>query len=280
MSNSLEKNVSIIKRSTLKLCARCRLILGHLLRLLPADIAIRIPTGINKGFHWIRGYGTAPEWMGVYERSKQKIVRELVVSGNSVFDIGANAGFYTLAFSRLVGSNGSVFAFEPLGRNCAKILRHLSVNRIENVILMQCAISEFTGIISFQPGKNDFVGKISACGSYLIPAFSLDDFVARQRIADPDLIKIDVEGAEAAVLKGAGKILQRRRPLILLALHGESQCAECFEILQDLHYTLRTFGGDVITKAKAMPAEVIAAVEERPETGVAACRGEPVNVNS
>ncbi len=231
---------------------------GRFFHLLPANMTVRIPAGLNKGFRWVRGSANAPEWLGIYELSKQRAVGKLTAEGGTVFDVGANAGFYTLAFSRITGPAGRVVAFEPLGRNCAKILRHLALNRIGNVTLVQAAVSDSTDIVSFEPGENDFVGGIAAGSPYLIPALSLDDFVARRNLPDPDLVKIDVEGAEADVLRGSREILKRARPRILLALHGETAASDCFNILQSLNYTLRSLHGELIRSADVMPPEVIA----------------------
>ena len=94
---------------------------GRVLHFIPADYALTVPCGINRGRRWLRGAANAPEWMGIYELRKQRALRGLVSRGITVCDIGANAGFYTLGLARLVGGRGRVIAFEPLPRNLQKI---------------------------------------------------------------------------------------------------------------------------------------------------------------
>lgn len=231
---------------------------GRIFHLLPADLPITIPTGVNRGFRWFRGAANAPEWMGTYELSKQKVIGGFDLRGKTVFDVGANAGFYTMAFSRLVGPEGAVFAFEPLGRNCDKIVRHLAMNRITNARLVQCALADRPGFSAFQLGLSDFEGKIAASGRYIVPTSTLDAIIADVSGSAPDLVKIDVEGAEASVLRGAGKLMSERKSVLLIALHGTDSQIECFEILQSHGYLIETFDGQTVTSSEAMADEIVA----------------------
>ncbi len=148
---------------------------GRLLHVIPADFTLTVPFGINRGRRWLRGAANAPEWMGLYELRKQRALRRLVAPGMTVCDIGANAGFYTLGLARLVGEHGRVLAFEPLPRNLEKIRRHLSLNRVTNVTLSDCALSDFTGTLRFSEGDSDFTGRISPeAGDFEVPSIRLD----------------------------------------------------------------------------------------------------------
>ncbi len=73
---------------------------GRVLHFIPADCALTVPCGINRGRRWLRGAANAPEWMGIYEIRKQRALCRLVARGMTVCDIGANAGFYTLGLAR------------------------------------------------------------------------------------------------------------------------------------------------------------------------------------
>ncbi len=84
------------------------------LRLIPSKMRIRIRTGANRGLIWIVGSSIHQCWLGIYEAEKQKALSREVKQGMVVWDIGANVGFYTLAFARAVGGKGCVIAFEPL----------------------------------------------------------------------------------------------------------------------------------------------------------------------
>ena len=231
---------------------------GRVFHILPPGIPITIPTGINKGFRWVRGHANAPEWMGIYERSKQMAVSQFNLRGKTVFDVGANAGFYTLAFSRLVGPKGNVFAFEPLGRNCDKLLNHLTLNGIENAKVVQCAVADCDGFTAFQIGNSDFAGKLATSGRHVVPVFSLDSITERLTHQTPYLVKIDVEGAEAEVLKGADKVLAKSRPKLLIAIHGQERASKCFAILQSYGYSMETLTRKMVKSADEMGDEILA----------------------
>src|SRR5580765_1322501 len=102
-------NLSGISRETL---------IGKLLRaplrLLPRTAAVPILQGPLRGKKWIVGSGTHGCWLGSYEYDKQKLFQKTVRSGDVVYDVGANAGFYSLLASLLVGEKGHVYSFEPL----------------------------------------------------------------------------------------------------------------------------------------------------------------------
>jgi len=232
---------------------------GRFLHLIPADFTLTIPFGINRGQQWLRGAANAPEWMGLYEVRKQRALRRLVAPGMTVCDIGANAGFYTLGLARLVGEDGRVLAFEPLPRNLAKIRHHLALNRVANVTLSDCALSDVTATLQFSEGDNDFTGRISKeAGDLEVQSVCLDQFLEKQSLPDPALLKIDVEGAEARVLKGAKELLFRAHPILVLALHGADQKVECFEILRSFGYSVKGLTGRAIASPAVMPNEIIA----------------------
>ena len=236
-----------------------------MLRAIPMPAVIRIPGGINRGMKWMRKSANAWEWLGIYESAKQSLVKQVIAPGMCVFDVGANAGFYSLAFSTLVGPQGRVVAIEPLARNIEKILTHVRLNRCTNISLIQTAASERTQIVPFKIGTDDFTGQIAKerQGSYLVPSFALDDIVSQRLAPDPDLLKIDVEGAEESVLLGARGILRRRAPAILLALHSNEQKAACHSLLNDFHYQFFDMNRQRL-RSKALPGEVYAVMTRQP----------------
>ena len=112
------------------------------LRLIPRNQILKVRGGVNKGARWLAGSSIHGCWLGTYERDKQDLVEKLVRPGMVVWDIGANAGFYSIAFSKLVGARGAVYAFEPLAENVKNILKHVALNEVENVTVMQGALGE------------------------------------------------------------------------------------------------------------------------------------------
>ena len=233
---------------------------GRPLRLIPSDMRMRVPVGINRGLLWVRGSANAPEWLGIYEYRKQRLLRRILSPGQTVCDVGANAGFYTLGMARMIGPNGRVIAFEPLPANLGKIRRHLEINKIDNVTLCGCALSDKAGRIAFDLGENDFTGRISeqAKDGVEVCTISLDEFISQEGVADPTFLKIDVEGAEAKVLAGARALIQRAHPSMLIALHGQQAALDCYAMLREAGYVVKGLNGAEVKNSESIPAEILA----------------------
>lgn len=208
-------------------------ILGALLRaplrLIPKTAVVRVRSGINEGMQWVVGSSIHGCWLGHYEAEKQAAVRRLVKPGMRVFDVGANAGFYTLAFSRLVGPSGQVWAFEPLPENLVNLRRHIELNDLRNVTVVDAAVFDMSGTARFMTAPSNSVGRLVTQGGIEVKTVKLDDFCSN--INSPDLIKLDVEGAEGAVLAGAQKVLAQYSPTVLLATHGREAERQSVRIL-------------------------------------------------
>lgn len=110
------------------------------------------------------------------------------------------------------------------------------LNDTRNVTIMPCAVSSFSRLVKFASGINWAEGKISEDGSQPAVAISCDDFVRTYGIA-PEIIKIDVEGAELDVLHGAQVTLTTNRPVLLLSTHSHDLRDRCFELLREYGYT-------------------------------------------
>jgi protein-L-isoaspartate O-methyltransferase len=109
-------------------------------RLLPKSAVMHIRHGPARGMRWISGSATHGCWLGTYELAKQALVARLVRPGMTVYDIGAQAGFYTLIFSRLVGPSGHVIAFEPCVSELGYLLAHVKLNALTNIRVVQAAV--------------------------------------------------------------------------------------------------------------------------------------------
>lgn len=234
------------------------------LQLLPRDRVMTVRGGLNRGMRWIAGSSVHGCWLGHYESEKQGVLQRLVQPGMVAFDIGANAGFYTLAFAKLVGPNGRVWAFEPLPENAANLLRHLELNAISNATLLQAAVSDRTAVMGFQAGANNSAGKLAVSTAvHAVLTASLDELVQRYGLPSPDLVKMDVEGAETDVLKGATGLLERGSTTFLVALHGRELMRDCLAILEHHGYQPRDLGGGRVTSASAFIDEIIAEAPQR-----------------
>lgn len=202
---------------------------------LPPDLVLSVLMGPVRGCKWIVGSGLHSFWLGSFEYEKQKrIARELKPDG-TFFDIGANAGFYTLLAARLIAP-AKVYAIEPLPRNIKYLRRHLELNHIHNVELMELAISDRVGSVSFQEAENGFMGHMAAQGGLQVRTATLDSLVFEDKISPPHCIKMDIEGAELSALNAAGKTFQQFRPVLFLSTHGREVHTGCRQLLESWGY--------------------------------------------
>lgn len=170
----------------------------------------------------------------------------------SVWDVGANCGVFTFAAAHVAAHGAQILAVEPDPFLAALVQR--SANENENadrqVNVVCTAVSDQQGLARFlvaQRGRSsnslEQTGHRSTAGgtryAQYVPTVTLDMLL--QHFASPDLIKIDVEGAEVLVLKGAERILRNARPILYVEV-GEKQNAEVSRLLQQFHY--RLFDGD------------------------------------
>lgn len=237
------------------------------LLLVPGRAIVRVRSGINAGMRWIAGSSIHGCWLGHYEVEKQDLVAKLVKPGMKVFDIGANAGFYTLAFSRLVGDNGHVWAFEPFAENASNVLRHLGLNGIGNVTLIQAAVADGSGVTGFQIAESNSMGMLSKESErYLVPTVALDMLIQDGTVPVPDLIKMDVEGAESSVLEGAKTLLSRRTTVLLIALHGDLQMRRCLALLVEAGFAAYRLDGQPVAADAEYVDEIYAVPVANPST--------------
>ncbi|MDE2059872.1 MAG: FkbM family methyltransferase [candidate division NC10 bacterium] len=209
-------------------------------------MVVRIIQGSLRGKRWVVGSSTHGCWLGSYEYAKQRLFEQSVRSGDIVYDIGAHTGFYTLLASVLVGSTGRVVAFEPLPRNLAYLRKHLALNHVRNTVVMEGAVCENEGEVRIVAGLNSSETRVDAKGTMSVRALTIDHLIFRDGFPAPTVIKIDVEGAEHAVLRGGIQLLTEKRPLIFLSTHGPQLHTEYCRLLTGLGYTLQPEIGDNI----------------------------------
>lgn len=187
---------------------------------------IPFPVRLPYGAWWLArsDHVSEPIIDGKFETAEYSFVRRFLQPGMTVLDIGAHHGFYTLLSARLVGSGGRVFAFEPSPRERKALLRHVNLNRFKNVQVQALALgiekkqADLYVVEGSQTGCNSLRPPIvlSGTSSISVPVMPLDDWLSGQKLDRVDFIKLDVEGGELEVLKGASNLLERRpRPVIL-----------------------------------------------------------------
>ena len=161
---------------------------------------------------------------GHFERAESQFVESLLKPGMTVLDIGAHHGYYSLLASQKVGPNGRVFAFEPSPRERARLIEHLRINGCTNTRVEPFAMGERAGPSELYVVQGKETGFNSlrppevseATTNTQVHVIRLGEYLEQNQIAHVDFIKLDVEGGELGVLKGAGQLLERRpRPVIL-----------------------------------------------------------------
>ena len=155
-----------------------------------------------------------------------------------VFDIGAHIGLVSLPVSKTISPAGVVYAFEPSAVNRRLLERHVMWNNLSNIKVVPAAVGDREdNDIPFNEyedasGRNSLVVEADSVGdmprfkdhnhrlykSVSVRMVSIDSFCLRKSVF-PDVIKIDVEGAEGLVLAGAGQTLNKRKSIILLSVH-------------------------------------------------------------
>ena len=192
---------------------------------------------------------------GTYEPEQTRAFEELIRLGDTVLDVGAHVGYYTLLSSILVGAKGRVFAFEPNPRNYHYLDRHVYLNGCRNVTTVPAAVSDRAGTAQFQFGSGSGTGKLASKGALEVLTITLDDFCA-ERGLNPSAVKIDVEGAELEVLEGARKVLSTDRPTVFLSTHGADLHTRSLAVLIGHGYEVRPVIGNDLERATEVVATI------------------------
>jgi FkbM family methyltransferase len=168
-----------------------------------------------------------------YESDVTRVIQKILEPGDVFFDVGANIGYFTQLGSALVGPEGRVFAFEPDPKNIERIRFHCAENGFTNVKIIAEPASHAVEEVNFYFNKQssggnalwnpgEFFGDPDYnAGFAVMRSTTLAEEIAREGIEKVKLIKIDTEGAEHAILRGAGDWLTDGRiPFIIAELNG------------------------------------------------------------
>jgi FkbM family methyltransferase len=151
-------------------------------------------------------------------------LEDSVRPGDVIYDVGANVGAYSLVAAHLAGAKGIVYAFEPGFATFAKLVKNVFLNDLQlSVTPLNVALADETGIShltysSFRPGAalHTFGGAVATRMTQPVLAYRLDELLEGFGLRPPDLIKLDVDGAELGVLRGMDTILAKGRPRSIL----------------------------------------------------------------
>lgn len=190
--------------------------------------------------------------LAIYEPEMIRALQLHIRYGDTCIDVGGNIGYVTLLMARLVGPSGHVVSFEPVPEIFQILEENVRMNCIKNTILERSAVGEGEATISLiLPIGDNFSTTASVVGyavsgeskSITVPSTSLDGYVSRKGLR-PSVVKIDVEGAELSVLRGAQEILRQIRPVLLVEIHdlGSEHKEKVLELLAEFGYTTSCLG--------------------------------------
>jgi FkbM family methyltransferase len=222
---------------------------------LPSEkrVWIQVHSGLAKGL-WLK---VVPKWepgylKGCAEEGMNEALSQYLKPGDCFYDVGAHIGFYSLIAARLVGEKGRVLAFEPDPDNAQVVEENACRNNFEQISCVRAAVSSQTGVVRFQRSLHDGPSRMSGMlirddirattesSVVSCPVVSLDSFCSSRPV--PNLIKIDVEGAEIQVLMGARALLKLKKPLLVIEVHDPQDLPPVRSILSALDYSLYPIG--------------------------------------
>jgi FkbM family methyltransferase len=206
---------------------------------LPTGLTIEGETRICAPSRWESGFSAH------HEEQVVRLLPELVKPGDVVFDVGANIGLFSIRFARLVPPDGHVYCVEA-NPVCVYFLRaNMELNGLTNYDILPVAVSNAARSCEFVLNYDNLTLGLTADASFfpdksghkiLVEACSLDELIHDYALRLPDVIKIDIEGAEAAAVSGMMSTIGVARPIVIIELHGRSAALETLRLLDRSHF--------------------------------------------
>lgn len=185
---------------------------------------------------------------GDLESSVQEALVRHLAPGGVLYDIGSNVGFFALFGARLVGREGGVYAFEPAPANADAIEANAALNGFANVRVIPRAVGARGGVARLQLVEDQSWSKLEEYGAHPqtarvidVELVSVDEMLGTGGLPPPTVVKIDVEGAELAVIDGMKGTLAECRPTIICELHDTQR--EFVSAMDELGYRTTNLDG-------------------------------------
>lgn len=202
-----------------------RAVLGQMpwMRSLAFHVLKHIRKGVGAGLRFDPAGTNFDYVMGTNETPVQNTLARVTKMGDVFYDIGANVGFFTMIGAKLVGATGAVYAFEPVPYLARAVHQNACRNRFWNVNIIEYAVADRVGTDTLQLTAHPGGATLSSTGvrpadvveEVPVNLMTIDAWVADGRLKPPNVVKIDVEGAEEAVLKGMIHTLLAHRPTVI-----------------------------------------------------------------
>ena len=218
---------------------------------------VTVAAGLAQGIHILIDLSCEKYYyLGTYEQDLQSVFPKILLPGHTVYDVGAHAGFFSLALARIVGSKGQVYAFEPLPENYHRIQAASKKNNLPQIIVIRSAVANRVGMTNLYIASNTSIGSLLKQGhsSLEVKMISLDSFVYDEGNPPPDLIKIDIEGAESLALEGMNYLAKEFAPTILIEIH-EGKAEFVLSWMAEHSYSIYRLHGDLSTPIELSRSE-------------------------
>ncbi len=229
--------------------------LRHAAKWLLSPIMMRIWSGPLEGRKWKASSGIR-FIKGTYEPKNVEAIQKTVQEDDVAYDVGAHVGYFSVLMGDIVGSGGKVIAFEPRGLNLGYLQRHVSANNCHNIEIVSKAVGDHSGHAKLETRTGSGTGYISDTGDEDVEITSIDELVESGDLPPPTFLKIDVEGGEMAVLRGARKVIEAQRPRMILATHGDEIDAECRALLREWNYDMQDIDHESGTKEMIVTPQI------------------------
>jgi FkbM family methyltransferase len=213
--------------------------------------------------------------LGVWETEETALFYSLIKPGMTILDVGANMGYYTLLAAKLVGTLGHVYAFEPDPGNYQLIVRSARVNGYRNVTVFNKAVADEIGLVKLYLESTNWGHSLSAqnvnqpSGFVEVEQVTLDGLYRAGQLGKKiDFIKIDVQGAEELVVKGARSVIQKNKPTIVMELEPKrlrNMGSDALPLLRGFEtwgYTIRAIESDADLPRTASLEDIVFAAEK------------------
>ena len=202
-------------------------------------------------------------WLGTHEEHVQRALLARTRPGDVAYDIGAHAGFFTMLLSRAVGADGRVLAFEAQAVNAHRLSGNVAANGCGNVAVHAVAVSDVCGELRFNEHSSSLEGALAFGGRSVLGAHdaivmsTTIDTAVRAGAPPPNAMKIDVEGAEGSVIRGARETIAAHRPCMVMEMHSAAAWIEVLDALP-LAYRFEDIDGAGRDPALHLPGHYLA----------------------
>jgi FkbM family methyltransferase len=182
------------------------------------------PSGPAAGLRWrITPYIQRHTLLGLVGPEVQRVLVAKVLKGWVAYHLEANLGFYTLLLAKLVAPEGRVISFEPSPAVRHELEAHVALNALRHVQVLPYAIADRNGPVHFHIADSPLLSAIVPQrhrSTITVECRTLDSLVFEQGLPAPNLIRMNIEGAEALAIAGAGRLLARHPPLLVCEVHS------------------------------------------------------------